>query len=139
MRIMTSRRTEVEKFDGQGDYVLWKEKLLAHLELLGLLEGLEDEESVDVEDSTAEKGMSATEASDKPEEKIQKDKTLKEKRGKARSAIILSLGDHILRKVIKETTAAGMLKILASCSWLSHYPTEYTLSKGCMGTRCQRS
>lgn len=92
---MNQGRSEVEKFDGDGDYVLWKEKLLAHMELLGLLEGLEDEEVADVEDSTAEKQTtSATEASIKPEEKILKEKSLKDKRGKARSMVILSLGDH---------------------------------------------
>ena len=41
---MTSGKIEVEKFDGEGDYVLWKEKLLAHLDLLGLMEGLEEDE-----------------------------------------------------------------------------------------------
>lgn len=136
---MTSVRSEVEKFDGEGDYVLWKEKLLAHLELLCLLEGLEDEESVDVEDSTAEKGMSATEASDKPEEKIQKEKTLKEKREKARSTIILSLGDHILRKVIKETTTAGMLKILDKLFMAKSLPNRIYLKQRLYGYKMSDS
>ncbi|XP_018448734.1 uncharacterized protein LOC108820267 [Raphanus sativus] len=137
---MTSRRSEVEKFDGEGDYVLWKEKLLAHMELLGLLEGLDAEEVVDVEDSTAERDTtSVTEASDKPEDKISKAKTLKEKRGKARSTIILSLGDHVLRKVIKEPTAAGMLKMLDNLFMAKSLPNRIYLSSDCTDTRCLKA
>ena len=136
---MTSGRSEVEKFDGDGDYVLWKEKLLAHMELLGLLEGLEDEEDVDVEDSTAEKGTtSATEAYVKPEEKILKDKALKEKRAKARSTIILSLGDHVLRRVIKEPTAAGMLKMLDKLCMAKSLPNMIYLKQRLYGYKMSR-
>lgn len=49
-------RDDLKTFDGDGDYVLWKEKLLAHMELLGLLEGLEDEEVVGVEETSATEG-----------------------------------------------------------------------------------
>lgn len=111
---MATNKIKVEKFDGEGDYILWKEKLLAHLDLLGLLEGLDEEEDEGTpvrEDSPGvttegEVTPSPTKPSD-PEAK-----TLKEKRGKARSTIILSVGNHVLRKIIKEKTAAGMLKVL---------------------------
>ncbi|WZZ13990.1 hypothetical protein YC2023_107079 [Brassica napus] len=140
MREMTSGRSEVEKFDGDGDYVLWKEKLLAHMELLGLLEGLEDVEVVDVEDSTAEKEVtSATEASVKPEEKILTDKALKEKRGKARSTIILSLGDHVLRKVIKEPTAADMLRMLDKLFMAKSLPNRIYLKQRLYGYKMSES
>lgn len=129
MHDMTSRRSEVEKFDGDGDYVLWKEKLLAHLELLGLLEGLEDEGVVDAEREEA----STAQASDKTEEQILKEKTLKEKKGKARSTIILSLGDHVLRKVIKEPSAAGMLRMLDKLFMAKSLPNRIYLKQRLYG------
>ena len=136
MGIVTSGRLKVEKFDGDGDYVLWKEKLLAHLELLGLLEGLEDEEAAEAEVSTNE---ARTESTIKPEEKSLKDKTLKEKRGKARSTIILSLGDHVLRKVIKEPTAAGMLKILDKLFMAKSLPNMIYLKQRLYGYKMSES
>lgn len=139
MQEMTSRRSEVEKFDGDGDYVLWKEKLLAHLELLGLLEGLEDEEVVDVEDPTAEVDTTTAEASDKREEMLKRAKTLKEKRGKARSTIILSLGDHVLRKVIKEPTAADMLKMLDKLFMAKSLPNRIYLKQRLYGYKMSES
>jgi len=133
---MTSGRSKVEKFNGDGDYVLWKEKLLAHLELLGLLEGLEDEEAAEAEVSTDE---ASTESTIKPEEKSLNDKTLKEKRGKARSTIILSLGDHVLRKVIKEPTAAGMLKILDKLFIAKSLPNRIYLNQRLYGYKMSES
>lgn len=133
MHEMTSRRSEVEKFDGDGDYVLWKEKLLAHLELLGLLEGLEDEEVVGVEET------SAAEATEGQEERISKEKNLKEKIGKARSTIILSLGDHVLRKVIKEPTAAGMLNMLDKLFMAKSLPNMIYLKQRLYGYKMTES
>lgn len=34
---MSSARIDVETFDGHGDYTLWKKKLLAHMEIHGLI------------------------------------------------------------------------------------------------------
>lgn len=80
----------MEKFDGDGDYILWKEKLLAHMEMLGLLEGLGEEEEAEVEDSTTEISDGGNQDPETATSKLE-DKILKEKRGKARSTIILSL------------------------------------------------
>lgn len=35
-------RVELEKFDGHGDYTLWKDKLLAEIDLQGLSKALEE-------------------------------------------------------------------------------------------------
>ncbi|CAL9235463.1 unnamed protein product [Arabidopsis halleri] len=109
---MSQAKIKVEKFDGKGDYMLWKEKLLAHLEILGLLEGLEEEQaSSETEDSSAETGEGVTAEAATQADAVA-DKSLKEKRRKARSTIILSVGDNVLRKIIKEKSAAGMIKVL---------------------------
>lgn len=127
---MTSGKIEVEKFDGEGDYVLWKEKLLAHLDLLGLMEGLEEDEEVETvaveSQDPASGGGSVTPVSKFSEPT---DKTLKEKRGKARSTIILSVENHILRKIVKEKTAAGMLRILDNLFMAKSLPNRIYLKQ----------
>lgn len=103
---MSSARIEVEKFDGRGDYVLWKEKLIAHLNILGLSEALEKTEISETKqadpDSSEKDGKDA-----KEKEGISEDKRMK-----ARSTIILSVSDQVLRKIIKEKTAADMFNAL---------------------------
>lgn len=126
---MTSGKIEVEKFDGDGDYVLWKEKLLAHLDLLGLMEGLEEEDetsTVSEDPDLASGGGSVT-----PVTKVSDstEKTLKEKRGKARSTIILSVENHILRKIVKEKTAAGMLRMLDNMFMAKSLPNRIYLKQ----------
>ena len=39
---MSSTRMEIDKFDGHGDYTLWKDKLLAQIDLQGLSKALEE-------------------------------------------------------------------------------------------------
>jgi len=127
---MTSGHSEVEKLDGEGDYVLWKEKLLAHIELLGLLEGLEEDEAIEEEESTAETDSLLTKT---------EDKVLKEKRGKARSTVILSLGNHVLRKVIKEKTAAGMIRVLDKLFMAKSLPNRIYLKQRLYGYKMSDS
>lgn len=127
---MTSGKIEVEKFDGEGDYVLWKEKFLAHLDLLGLMEGLEEdeeEETVAVQSQDPASGGGSVTPVSKVSEPT--DKTLKEKRGKARSTIILSVENHILRKIVKEKTAAGMLRILDNLFMAKSLPNRIYLKQ----------
>lgn len=38
----SSTRVEVKKFDGCGDYNLWKEKLIAQLDILGMCGALKE-------------------------------------------------------------------------------------------------
>ena len=84
---MGSAKYEVEKFTGQNDFGLWRLKMRALLVQQGLEEALRGEAGLDK----------------KMEEKDRK--TLLEK---AHSAIILSLGDKVLRQISKEKTAAGV-------------------------------
>lgn len=42
----TRGKFEIEKFDGKGDFGLWKFKMLAQLEIQGLLSALKEEETL---------------------------------------------------------------------------------------------
>ena len=77
----------MEKFDGKNDFNLWREKMIARLANLGLDEALNGE--LKMPSSLSEK------------EKLE---ILK----KTRNTIVLSLSDQILRKVVKEKSAAEM-------------------------------
>ena len=103
---MSSARIKVEKFDGRGDYTMWKEKLMAHLDILGLSAALKETEAVEVQPD----GSKQTE--EEAKEKAEKMEALDEKRRKARSTIVLSVTDRVLRKIKKEQTAAAMISAL---------------------------
>ena len=84
---MASFKFEMEKFDGKNDFNLWRAKMMAHLGNLGLDEALKGESKM------------PTSLSEKEKSEILK---------KARNTIVLSLSDQILRKVVKEKSAAEM-------------------------------
>lgn len=103
---MSSARIEVEKFNGYGDYVLWKEKLMAHLEILGLVDAINTEAVVPVKKKEGLDHVVNEAVTDAAE------KSLLYKQRRARSTIILSVSDHVLHKIIKEKTAKGMSQVL---------------------------
>jgi len=84
---MSTFKSDIEKFDGKNDFLLWKENMTTHLGILGLDDAL--------------KGLAKMPQtmSDEKKEVVMK---------RASNTIILSLGDQVLRKVIKEKTAAAM-------------------------------
>lgn len=98
----THGKFEVEKFDGQGDFSIWKHKMLCALEILGLDSVLE-EEVIKADDSVKD-GNDAK----KPE--VDPKRAVKDKH--VRSLIKMSLSDQITRKVMKEDTALGIWKAL---------------------------
>ena len=105
-KTMTLPRVELEKFDGHGDYMLWKDKLLAQMDLQGLSKALEESDKV------REKVRDPDETPEEKKTAEEKEETLAEKIKKARSTIVLSVTNRVLRKIRKEETAAGMLKAL---------------------------
>ena len=84
---------DIEKFTGANDFELWKIKMEAILIQQGCLEALEGEMNMSSSLTPAEKTSMVN---------------------RARSAIILCLGDKTLREVAKERTAAGMWAKLES-------------------------
>ena len=90
---MASTKYDVEKFTCSNDFGLWRLKMRALLVQQGLLEAFGGEENMDSAIPQREK------------------RTLLEK---AHSAIILSLGDKVLRQVSKEKSAVEVWAKLES-------------------------
>ena len=90
-------RFEAEKFNGKNDYGLWKMKMKALLIQQGLASALQAKDP-------EEKGK---EPLDEKAKQWQEEVSMK-----AHSAVILCLGDKVLREVQDETTAGGILKKL---------------------------
>lgn len=82
---MTMAKFDIEKFTGKNDFGLWRLKMRAILVLQGLQDALAGEGKL-------------------PSTLTEKEK--KDLLENARSALILSLGDRVLREVSKEKTAA---------------------------------
>ena len=95
----TSGKFEVEKFDGKGDFGIWKYKMLCQLEIVGLGSVLKEKTpSMDVE------GEEQKDAKPDPKEQ---DRELRTK-----NLISMCLSDLILRKVMHEPTTLAMWKAI---------------------------
>ena len=99
----TPGRFVMEKFDGKGDFSLWKYKLLGQLEIQGLASVLIEEPSTTI-DTKSEDGTEVKEAKVDP-------KTA-EKDVRVKNLLSTCLCDTILRKIMHEPTALGMWKAL---------------------------
>ncbi|KAH9782190.1 Integrase catalytic domain-containing protein [Citrus sinensis] len=89
---MTAPKVDLEKFNGKNDFNMWKVKMEALLITQGLGEALEP--------TTKKEGYEGS-SSKSPEIAAEIDK-------KARSTIILSLSDSVIREVAKERTVAEL-------------------------------
>lgn len=85
-------KIDLEKFTKQNDFNMWKIKMEALLITQGLGNAIEP--------ASKKEGMEGS-SSTTPEQAAEIDK-------KARSTIILSLGDSVIREVAKERTIAGL-------------------------------
>jgi hypothetical protein len=93
---MATAKFEIEKFDGQNSFSLWRIKMRALLRQQGLTKVLEPQEEkigISAIDEIVERG---------------------ELEEKAHSMILLSLSDGVLREVADEETTAGLWKKLES-------------------------
>ncbi|KAL1189499.1 Retrovirus-related Pol polyprotein from transposon TNT 1-94 [Cardamine amara subsp. amara] len=120
---MSLARIEVEKFDGRGDYTLWKEKLMAHMDILGLTEALKESQILD--------------SGPKEKEDQEKEVLMEEKRRKTRSTIVLSVSDQVLWKIKKEKTAASMLSALDKLYMSKALPNRINLKQKLYGFKMQ--
>uniref|UniRef100_A0A803Q7M7 Retrovirus-related Pol polyprotein from transposon TNT 1-94 n=1 Tax=Cannabis sativa TaxID=3483 RepID=A0A803Q7M7_CANSA len=89
---MSFARFEVDKFNGEIYFGLWRIKMKALLVHQGISEALNADDLNNIND----------------------EKTKKDTESKAHSAIILSLGDEVLREVLHEETGAALWDKLAS-------------------------
>src|ERR1043165_314994 len=115
---MVTTKFELEKFDGRNDLSLWRMKMRALLVHNGVVDALRGEDHISGDLTDKEK---------------------KEMLEKAHSSIILSLGDRVLREVLKETSAAGiwakletlyMTKSLANRLYLKKKLYTFQMSPG---------
>lgn len=97
----TSGKFEVVKFDGKGDFGLWKYKMLCQLEIQGL-------------DKCLEEGGASTDtkAIDDDKAKAKAVSSLLDKDKRCKNLICMSVSDTILRKIMKEPTALAVWKAL---------------------------
>lgn len=94
----------MEKFDGSGDFGMWKYKMLMQLKLQGLENVLNEDLIKDTKEEEDSSSKAPVEA--------KKDPMAKEKDTRARSLICSSLTNIVLRKVMKETITLGVWKAL---------------------------
>ena len=95
-------KVKVAIFDGQGDFSMWKKRMLAHLSILGLKDSLE-------ESIPDPKPIKKEEDPDVYQERLKEDEVKRlERAEKAMNMLILNLGDHVLRKLDDCETAAAI-------------------------------
>lgn len=115
----TKGRFEVEKFDGEGDFALWKHKMMAQFEILGLDSVLQPEE-----DDLKGKGVVGDGSDAKP-----KDPKWLEKDRRVRNLLSMSLSDMVLRKVIKSKSALEMWTALEATYQIKSLPNRFYLKQ----------
>ena len=108
----SSTRFDLEKFDGSGDFSLWKEKMMAVLIYQKLDSALEE---------ITEKEEKYSDALKKGDAEI----VMKQ----ARSAIIMNLSDNVLRQVLCEKTALGIRKKLDQLYMAKSIATKFFLER----------
>ncbi|CAA7059283.1 unnamed protein product [Microthlaspi erraticum] len=100
-------RIDVDKFDGNGDFSLWKIRIMSHLRVLGLKDIMTDhklEKSIVTSGGAGDAAWTTTEVVSDPE-KIDKSE-------RAMGIIIANVGDHVLRKIKNTESAAEMWSLL---------------------------
>ena len=102
-------KIKIACFDGQGDFTMWKKRMMAHLSILGLKDALVESSSTSDPGAVIKKD----EAKDDFKERVkQLEHGKSEKAEKAMNMIILNLGDHVMRKLEEYTTAATIWSAL---------------------------
>ena len=95
----TSKKFEVEKFDGKGDFGLWKYKMLCQLEIVGL-------------GSVLKEKTPSTEVEGEEQKDTKPDPKKQDRELRTNNLISMCLSNLILRKVMHEPTALAMWKAL---------------------------
>ena len=102
-------KVKIACFEGQGDFSMWKKRMMAHLSILGLKDALVEAPAA----SGSEAEMKKDEAEEYFKKRIKKLEVERSERAeKAMNMIILNLGDHVLRKLEEYKTAATIWSAL---------------------------
>ena len=92
-KVSSITKFEIDKFNGKNDFSLWHVKMHALLVQQGLWKALKGKDA-----------LPATLSDEEKEDLLER----------AHSAILLSLGDEVLREIVNEETAAGLWLKLVS-------------------------
>ena len=103
---MAGTKCNIERFDGDGDLSLWKIRMYTFLSVSGLKDVLI--EKVKVEDDSIEDEKDP----EKKKKNVEAEVARSERCEKAMNIIFLNVGDHVLRKVERCTTAAETWALL---------------------------
>jgi len=110
----SNARVEVDRFDGTGDFSLWKVRMLAHYGVLGLKGILNDEQLLRdppvIEEEAAVAGRDYHVGDFELPSNV--DLIKFEKSEKAKDLIVLNVGNQVLRKIKNCETAAAMWSTL---------------------------
>ena len=113
----SKERVEIDRFEGDGNFALWKVRMLAHFGVLGLKAILTDEKLLKDDPDTKDEPESAMKDMGKglaglvaPKPAI--DPTKFKKLEKAKDLIVLNVGNNVLRKIQHCETAAAMWSTL---------------------------
>jgi len=116
-KMSSNARVEVDRFDGTGDFSLWKVRMLAHFGVLGL-KGILNEEQL-LRDPPATEEEAAVAGRDYHvgiagdfELPPTVDPVKFEKSEKAKDLIVLNVGNQVLRKIKNCETVAAMWSTL---------------------------
>ena len=105
---MTGTKFEIERFDGDGDFSLWNRRMYAYVSV----SGLKDVPAEKTLTSEVKEDGSGEEDPEAKKKKISHEESRLERCEKAMNMIFLNVGDHVLRKIERCTTAAETWSLL---------------------------
>ena len=114
----TMGKFQMDKFDGKGDFGLWKFNLMGQLEIQGLLTTITEGFTIYASSEKLEEGASP---------KVDQKKAEKDLR--TRSLLGTCVSDSILRKIMNEPTALGMWKEMEKIYQTRSLPNRIYLKK----------
>ena len=110
MKMMDGSKVDIERFDGDGDFSLWKRRMFAYLSVSGLKDVLVEKAS----SSEVKEDDSQEVDPDTKRKKVADEESRLERCENSMSTIFLDVGDHVLRKIERCTTAAETWSLLES-------------------------
>lgn len=119
---------DIEKFDGKGDFGLWKYKMLCQLEILGLDKCLQESKPDESGNDTDGKGVD-----------IKPEPVSEEKDRRCKNLICMSVNDTILRKIRKQPTALAVWKALEGDCQTKTLPNRIYLKQRFASFRMEES
>lgn len=105
---MTKSKIEIDCFDGDGDFSLWKRRMYAYLSVSGLKDVLTEKASI----PEVKADGSEEEDPEAKKKRIAMEESRLERCEKAMNMIFLNVGDHVLRKIERCTTAEETWSLL---------------------------